>query len=57
VELFDVYRGKGLPDGSKSLAFALTFRAGDRTLTDDEVAKVFAAVQREVEAAGYTVRK
>ena len=37
VDLFDVYQGKGLPEGKKSLAFSLTFRAADRTLTDEEV--------------------
>lgn len=37
VSLFDVYKGKGVPDGKKSLAVSLTYRAPDRTLTDDEV--------------------
>ena len=36
VELFDVYRGAGVPEGRKSLAFSLRFRAPDRTLTADE---------------------
>lgn len=36
VELFDVYRSESLGEGKKSLAFSLTFRANDRTLTDDE---------------------
>ncbi len=40
VRLFDVYRGPNLPEGKKSLAFALTFQALDRTLTDKEAAKV-----------------
>ncbi|MGH8017102.1 MAG: phenylalanine--tRNA ligase subunit beta, partial [Opitutaceae bacterium] len=57
AELFDVYRGKGLPESKKSLAFSLTFRASDRTLKDEEVNKVFTAVQQEMEAAGYAVRK
>ncbi len=38
VRLFDDYRGSQMPDGSKSLAFALRFRAPDRTLSDSEVA-------------------
>jgi phenylalanyl-tRNA synthetase beta chain len=42
--LFDVFRGGVIPEGSKSLAFALEFRAPDRTLTDDEVDPVVAAV-------------
>jgi len=37
VELFDVFRGKGVPDGQKSLAYAFTYRAADKTLTDAEV--------------------
>ena len=34
VELFDVFRGKNVPEGQKSLAFALTYRSAERTLTD-----------------------
>jgi len=37
VELFDVFRGKHVPEGQKSLAYAFTYRAGDKTLTDNEV--------------------
>jgi len=37
VVLFDVYRGKGLADGEKSLGFTMRFRSPDRTLTDQEV--------------------
>jgi phenylalanyl-tRNA synthetase beta chain len=40
VRLFDVYRGGNLPPGTKSLAYALTYQVDDRTLTDDDVAKV-----------------
>ena len=36
-EVFDVYEGTNLPEGKKSIAYALTFGANDRTLTDDEV--------------------
>ncbi len=39
VELFDVYRGKQVLPGRKSAAFTLTYRAADRTLTDEEVVK------------------
>jgi phenylalanyl-tRNA synthetase beta chain len=38
--LFDVFRGGVVPEGRKSLAFALEFRAPDRTLTDEEVEPV-----------------
>jgi phenylalanyl-tRNA synthetase beta chain len=37
VELFDVYKGAQVPEGMKSIAFALSFRAADRTLKDEEV--------------------
>ncbi|WP_461163315.1 phenylalanine--tRNA ligase subunit beta [Arthrobacter sp. R4-81] len=57
VALFDVYAGKGIEDGKKSLAFSLRFRAADRTLTAEEAsaaresavalaASRFGAVQR-----------
>ncbi|PRQ11189.1 phenylalanine--tRNA ligase subunit beta [Corynebacterium sp. 13CS0277] len=36
VTLFDIYTSESLGEGKKSLAYALTFRAPDRTLTDDE---------------------
>ncbi|MBI5140599.1 MAG: phenylalanine--tRNA ligase subunit beta [Nitrospirae bacterium] len=37
VRVFDVYQGKGIPDGKKSVAFSVRYQAADRTLTDDEV--------------------
>ena len=37
VELFDVFRGKNVPAGQKSVAYAFTYRAADKTLTDAEV--------------------
>jgi phenylalanyl-tRNA synthetase beta chain len=40
VQLFDVYKGDGLPSGHRSLAFRVAFRHPDRTLTDAEAAKV-----------------
>jgi phenylalanyl-tRNA synthetase beta chain len=42
--LFDVFRGGAIPEGRKSLAFALEFRAPDRTLTDAEVEPVVATI-------------
>ena len=54
VRLFDVYRGTPLSPDERSLAYRLTFRAQDRTLTEDEVdaavAKVVAALERELGA-------
>ncbi len=40
VRLFDIYRGTGIPEGKKSLAFSLELRADDRTLTDQDSEKV-----------------
>jgi len=37
VQLIDMYQGKGIPSGQKSLAFALHFQLHERTLTDEEV--------------------
>lgn len=37
VEIFDVYRGQGVPKGNTSIALTIVFRASDRTLKDDEV--------------------
>ena len=48
---FDRYQGKGVPDGRVSLSLRLTFRAADRTLTDDEAQ---AATERIVEALRLT---
>lgn len=45
VQLFDVYRGESIPASRKSLAFALRYRASDRTLDDDEVSAVHARVE------------
>ena len=35
VKLFDVYKGAGIPQGKKSVAFSLTLRSDESTLTDD----------------------
>ncbi len=37
--VFDVYSGPGVPRGKKSVAFSLTYRAADRTLADEDVAR------------------
>ena len=58
VTVFDLYRGTGLPEGKKSLAFSFVFRAADRTLTDDEVNGVFQKIQDELtKTTGYQIRK
>ncbi len=54
VKLFDIYRGTGVPEGKKSMAFSLELRADDRTLTDTDseavVAKVLAALKEKLDA-------
>jgi phenylalanyl-tRNA synthetase beta chain len=48
VLLFDVYRGEQLEAGRKSLAYRLTYQADDRTLTDQEVAKLRGKIVRRL---------
>jgi phenylalanyl-tRNA synthetase beta chain len=45
VELFDQYHGESVPNGQRSLAFRLTYRSGDRTLTDGEVDPIHQAIR------------
>lgn len=45
VTLFDQYIGKGVPEGSRSLAFRLVYRASDRTLTDADINPVHQKVR------------
>lgn len=48
VQLFDVFTGKGIPEGRKSLAYALTYRAQDKTLTDEEANKYHDRIKAEI---------
>ena len=54
VELFDVFRGKNVPANQKSLAYAFTYRAADKTLTEAEVnpghTKVVEALKQKLAA-------
>jgi phenylalanyl-tRNA synthetase beta chain len=57
VEVFDEYRGENVPAGQRSLAFRLVYRAGDRTLTDNEVEPVHNKVREAlVEKFGVSLR-
>jgi phenylalanyl-tRNA synthetase beta chain len=49
VRLFDVYRGGQIDAGKKSLAYALTFQAPDRTLTDKDAAKAQSRIVKRLE--------
>ncbi|AKV55402.1 phenylalanyl-tRNA synthetase subunit beta [Bifidobacterium actinocoloniiforme DSM 22766] len=56
IQLFDVFTGDQIGQGVKSLAFAVTFRAPDRTLTSQESEKVRAAIVERTEALGARLR-
>ncbi|MEO0824482.1 MAG: phenylalanine--tRNA ligase subunit beta [Cyanobacteria bacterium J06635_15] len=49
VTLFDEYRGDTVPEGQRSLAFRLIYRASDRTLTDNDVEPVHQKVREALE--------
>ena len=55
IRLFDIYRGTGVPEGKKSMAFSLELRADDRTLTDTDseavVTKVLASLKEKLNAS------
>lgn len=56
--VFDSYKGQGVPEGKKSLAFGIRYRAKDRTLTDDEVEAIHSGLVAHLELkTGGTIRK
>ena len=54
VKLFDIYRGTGVPEGKKSMAFSLELRSDERTLTDADsegvMSKVLASLKEKLNA-------
>ena len=56
LRLFDVYEGKGIPEGFRSLAYTLSYRAHNRTLTDAEVERVHTNLRDTLKAEGYILR-
>jgi phenylalanyl-tRNA synthetase beta chain len=48
VTVFDVYEGKGIEDGKKSIAIAVTIQPREKTLTDQEIEAVAAKIVAEV---------
>ncbi|HEY9905819.1 MAG TPA: phenylalanine--tRNA ligase subunit beta [Candidatus Sericytochromatia bacterium] len=57
VQLFDEYQGASVPEGQRSLAFRLVYRASDRTLVDEEVESVHQKVREAlVEKFGVNLR-
>lgn len=49
IKLFDVYEGSQIPEGKKSVAYAISFRAPDRSLTNEEINKVFNKILKDLE--------
>ncbi len=49
IRLFDIYKGKQIPEGKKSVAYSVIFRASDRTLTDEEINKILEKVLKNLE--------
>jgi len=57
VEVFDVYRGAGLPEGQKSVALAVILQPRDKTLTEADLEAVSAKIVQQVsKATGGTLR-
>lgn len=57
VQVFDVYRGSGLPEGSKSVALAVTLQPRDKTLTEADLEVVSAKIVQQVtKVTGGTLR-
>lgn len=56
VNIFDVYAGKGIPEGKKSVALSVTLQADDRTLTDAEIEAVAQAITASAMKVGAVVR-
>lgn len=56
VELFDIYEGKNIPEGQKSLSFNVTLRHPEHTLSDAEFKTLYSSVCNALSAAGGTIR-
>ena len=56
LRLFDIYEGKGIPEGFRSLAYSLSYRSDERTLTVEEVEEVHNKVREVLKQKGYTIR-
>ena len=49
VKVIDVYRGKGIPEGTVSVTFSIVFRSKERTLKDEEVNELFEKIMGKIE--------
>ncbi|WP_305043937.1 phenylalanine--tRNA ligase subunit beta [Geoalkalibacter sp.] len=49
VVIFDIYRGKGIPEGKKSVAIRVRYRSAEKTLTDEEIGQSHGRIIRALE--------
>jgi phenylalanyl-tRNA synthetase beta chain len=58
IELFDVYRGAGVPEGHKSIALGVALQAADKTLSEEEITNALQAlIAHAHEALGASLRQ
>ncbi|MCL2056667.1 MAG: phenylalanine--tRNA ligase subunit beta [Oscillospiraceae bacterium] len=57
LELFDIYRGRQVAEGKKSVAYSLTLRAADRTLTDEECDRLVQKILDKLSEIGVGLRR
>ena len=57
VELFDVYSGSQIPEGKKSVAYSVTLRSAEGTLTDEQIESTCSRIIAKLESAGAELRK
>lgn len=56
VRLFDIYSGKGVPEGFRSLAFSLSYQKKDQTLKDEAVEEIHSTIRNTLTSFGYILR-
>ncbi|HOB86219.1 MAG TPA: phenylalanine--tRNA ligase subunit beta [Bacillota bacterium] len=56
ITLFDLYEGKQIPPGKRSISFAIAYRSSQGTLTDEEVNQIHGRIQQALFALGATLR-
>ena len=57
IELFDVYKGSQIAEGKKSVAFNISMRVADHTLTDEEVNSAMSKILKALEELGAQIRQ
>ena len=56
LRLFDIYAGKGIPEGFRSLAYTMSYRSHEKTLTVEEVEALHNGVRESLKRKGYIIR-